>query len=149
MSRNVRVYSPTILRDSRTPRTLDEVIRLCGVSKIFHPVVDFGHMNARNVGGYFTDVDSYRAVFDKIGSALGREYVYNLHCHFSKIEYTGAGEKKHLTFADTVYGPEFEPLAKAIVAEGVCPRIICESDGTMAEDALEMKKLWQSCVGGM
>ena len=127
--------------------TLDEVIELCRISPVFHPVVDFGHMNARNIGGYFTDVDSYRAVFDKIGSELGREYVYNLHCHFSKIEYTKAGEKKHLTFEDTVYGPDFEPLAEAIVRESVCPRIICESAGTMAEDALAMKKMWERACG--
>ena len=127
--------------------TLDEVITLCRVSPIYHPVVDFGHMNARNIGGYFTDVDSYRAVFNKIGEELGKEYVYNLHCHFSKIEYTGAGEKKHLTFADSVYGPDFEPLAEAIVREGVAPRIICESDGTMAEDALAMKKMWERAAG--
>ena len=128
--------------------TIDEVIELCRIAPVYHPVVDFGHMNARNVGGYFTDVDSYRAVFDKIGTALGKEYVYNLHCHFSKIEYTDKGEKKHLTFADTVYGPDFEPLAEAIVLEGVCPRIICESDGTMAEDALYMKACWQRAAEG-
>ena len=128
--------------------TLDEVIELCRVAPIYHPVVDFGHMNARNVGGYFTDVDSYRAVFDKIGNALGDKYVHNLHCHFSKIEYTDKGEKKHLTFSDTVYGPDFEPLAKAIALEGVCPRIICESDGTMAEDALYMKNAWLAAAEG-
>ena len=81
-------------------------------------------------------------MFDKIGQTLGDAYARNLHCHFSKIEYTAAGEKRHLTFADTVYGPEFEPLAEAIVKEGVTPRIICESDGTMAEDALAMKKAY-------
>ncbi len=122
--------------------TLDEVIELCRVSPLYHPVVDFGHMNARNLGGFFTDCDSYRSVFDKIANALGDEYAYNLHCHFSKIEYTNAGEKKHLTFADTLYGPEFEPLAEAIIREGVCPRIISESDGTQAEDALYMKKCY-------
>ena len=124
--------------------TLEEVIELCKISPKYHPVVDFGHLNARNIGSYFTTVDSYRAVFDKIATSLGDEYAFNLHCHFSKIEYTGAGEKKHLTFADTVYGPEFEPLAEAIIREGVAPRIICESDGTMAEDALEMKNIYAS-----
>lgn len=125
--------------------TLEEVLTLCKLSPLYHPVVDFGHMNARALGSYFTDCDSYRAVFDKIAVTLGDDYAYNLHCHFSKIEYTGAGEKRHLTFADTVYGPEFEPLAEAIVREGVAPRIICESDGTMAEDALTMKAMWNAC----
>lgn len=128
--------------------TLEEVIELCKISPLYHPVIDFGHMNARELGGYFTDCDSYRRIFDKIGSELGDEKVYNLHCHFSKIEYTKAGEKKHLTFADEIYGPEFHPLAEAIVKEGVAPRIICESDGTMAEDAIEMKKMWQNAQGG-
>ena len=128
--------------------TLDEVIELCRIDPHFYPVVDFGHMNARNIGGYFTDVDSYRAVFDRIANQLGDKYAHNLHCHFSKIEYTGAGEKKHLTFEDTTYGPDFEPLAEAIVKEGVAPRIICESAGTMAEDALAMKKMWQRAAGG-
>ncbi|MBR2353190.1 MAG: TIM barrel protein [Clostridia bacterium] len=123
--------------------TLDEVLTLCKISPLYHPVVDFGHLNARHLGNYFSTVDSYRAVFDRIANALGDDYAYNLHCHFSKIEYTNAGEKKHLTFEDRVFGPDFEPLAEAIVREGVCPRIICESAGTMAEDALFMKEQWQ------
>ena len=127
--------------------TLDEVIELCRIDPIFSPVVDFGHMNARNIGGYFTDVDSYRAVFDKIANALGDKYAKSLHCHFSKIEYTKAGEKRHLTFEDSEFGPDFEPLAEAIVREGVAPRIICESAGTMAEDALYMKRAWQQAGG--
>ena len=126
--------------------TLEEVIELCKISPKYHPVVDFGHLNARNIGGAFPDVDSYRAVFDKIANSLGDEYAYNLHCHFSKIEYTNAGEKRHLTFNDTIYGPDFEPLAEAIIKEGVCPRIISESDGTQAEDALAMKKMWESAL---
>lgn len=127
--------------------TLDEVLRLCKISPLYCPVVDFGHLNARNLGGYFPDCDSYRAIFDKIGETLGDEYAYHLHCHFSKIEYTKAGEKKHLTFADTEFGPFFDPLAEAIVREGVAPRIICESAGTMAEDALTMKQMWQCAKG--
>lgn len=122
--------------------TLEEVIELCKISPKYCPIVDFGHLNARHLGSHFPDRDSYRRVFDSIGTALGDDYAKYLHCHFSKIEYTQMGEKKHLTFADTVYGPDFEPLAEAIIAEGVCPRIICESDGTMSDDALAMKQIW-------
>lgn len=124
--------------------TLEEVIELCKISPLYCPVVDFGHLNCRNIGGLFPDCDSYRRVFDKIGTALGDSYAKNLHCHFSKIEYTSAGEKKHLTFSDGEYGPDFDGLAEAIVREGVTPRIICESAGTMAEDALFMKNMWLS-----
>ena len=121
--------------------TLEEVIELCKTDRHYYPVVDFGHLNARNVGGYYTDVDSYRRTFDLVAEGLGDEIARNMHCHFSKIMYTSAGEKKHLTFADEEFGPAFEPLAEAIIKEGLTPRIICESDGTMAEDALFMKNL--------
>ncbi len=91
-------------------------------------------------------VDDYRAVFDKIGNRLGDEYAKNLHCHFSKIEYTKSGEKKHVRFADEGFEPPFEPLMEAIIREGVAPRIISESAGTMAEDAKTMKDCYESLL---
>ncbi len=127
--------------------TLEEVIELCKVSCRLSPVVDFGHLNARNRGGYFVTADDYRKVFDMIGNALGDEKANRLHCHFSKIEYTEGGEKRHLTFEDEIYGPEFEPLAEAILRENVSPRIICESSETMAQDALKMKNIWKAAAG--
>lgn len=122
--------------------TLDEVITLCGISARFCPVVDFGHMNARENGLFYT-ADDYKRVFDTISSRLGAQYAENLHCHFSKIMYTSMGEKKHLTFEDTQYGPQFEPLMDAIIDLGVSPTIICESAGTMAEDAACMKQYYE------
>lgn len=122
--------------------TLDEVIELCQLDKRLYPVVDFGHMNAREQGTLFATVDDYRRVFDSVANALGDEKARYMHCHFSKIEYTGAGEKKHLTFEDTVFGPAFEPLCEALARDSLCPRIICESAGTMAEDALAMQQAY-------
>ncbi len=120
--------------------TLEEVIEQCRVSPRFVPVVDFGHLNCREQGRAFPDINAYRRVFDRIGTACGDHVARSLHCHFSKIEYTAAGEKCHLTFEDTTFGPSFEPLGEAIIREGVAPRIICESAGTQAEDALWMKR---------
>jgi deoxyribonuclease-4 len=124
--------------------TLDEVLELCKIAPCFVPVVDFGHINARGVGGQFPDADSYRRIFERIAAILGDDAARYLHCHFSKIEYTGAGEKRHLTFTDEQYGPDFHPLAEVIVRDNLSPRIICESAGTMAEDALAMKAM---CLG--
>lgn len=126
--------------------TLDEVIELCRADKRLSPVVDFGHLNARDCGGVFVTADDYRRVFDKIGDALGDDKAKYLHCHFSKIEWTDKGEKRHLTFADSVYGPDFEPLMEAIAREGLCPRIISESAGTQSDDALAMKKYYEALL---
>ncbi len=127
--------------------TLEEVIDLCKLSPRLCPVVDFGHLNARNLGQYFVTEDDYRRVFDAIGSTLGDKYARTLHCHFSKIEYTAGGEKKHLTFRDEIYGPCFEPLARVLADDKLAPRIICESAGTMAEDALAMQRLYREAAG--
>lgn len=123
--------------------TLDEVLEQCRVSPRLVPVVDFGHLNCREGGRAFPNVDSYRRVFDRIAASCGDEVARTLHCHFSKIEYTAAGERRHVTFADgDGWGPDFEPLAEAIIREGVSPNIICESAGTQAEDALTMKNIF-------
>lgn len=140
--------------------TLEEVIKLCEMSPRLYPVVDFGHLNCRGrfasgvfdveeetpCGGVFVTVDDYRRVFDKIGARLGDSYAHDLHCHFSKIEYTKAGEKKHVRFCDEGYEPPFEPLMEAIVREGVAPRLISESAGTMAEDAKTMKDYYETLI---
>lgn len=126
--------------------TLDEVLSLCSMDRRLAPVVDFGHLNARVCGGEggFANKDDYMRVFDAIACALGDNAAIHLHGHFSKIEYTAAGERRHLTFEDTVFGPPFRPLMEAIAELGVAPTLICESAGTQAEDALAMKQYYLS-----
>jgi deoxyribonuclease-4 len=122
--------------------TLDEVLELCRIDSAFVPVVDFGHLNARDLGGVFKSADDYLRVFDKISNCLGGDVAENLHCHFSKIMWTGGGEKCHLTFDDNEYGPDFEPLCDVIAKNNLSPTIICESAGTQSDDALAMKKYY-------
>ena len=125
---------------------LDEVIRLCSLNERFIVCVDFGHMNARTRGGLKAIAD-YEAIFTNIADNLGSDRLKELHAHFSKIEYTDAGEKRHLTFDDAVYGPDFEPVMELLVKYGCAPVIICESDGTQAEDAKTMYDYYKSNGG--
>ncbi len=126
--------------------TLTEVLELCRIDSAFVPVVDFGHLNARDCGGIFKTPDDYMRVFDEIDRKLGADIACNLHCHFSKIEWTDKGEKKHLTFADEIYGPDYEPLIEAIVKHSLSPTIISESAGTQSDDALAMKKYYKELI---
>ncbi len=123
--------------------TLEEVLELCRIDSTFVPVVDFGHLNARNLGGVFKNSDDYLRVFERIDRALGATVAENLHCHFSKIEWTEKGEKRHLTFDDNIYGPDYQPLIEAVIKGGYAPVIICESAGTQSDDALTMKKYYK------
>ena len=123
--------------------TLSEVIELCGVDKRFLPCVDFGHLNARTLGGIKTKAD-YAAILDEIEDKLGHERLKSFHVHFSKIMYTAGGEKEHLTFEDEKYGPQYQPLMELFRQRDLQPSIICESAGTQAEDAAQMKKYYES-----
>lgn len=121
---------------------LREVMELCKVDDRFLPCIDFGHLNARIFGSLKTRAD-YQAILDTIQNELGIDRLRCFHSHFSKIEYTlGGGEKRHLSFADTLYGPEFEPLAELIAKRGLTPTVICESAGTQTEDAKVMQELY-------
>jgi deoxyribonuclease-4 len=123
---------------------LDEVIELCKLSKWLMPAVDFGHLHAASTGQYTTK-EEFAAVFDKIAEALGEEIARTVHVHFSRIEFTKAGEKRHWTFADP-YGPPHEPFLELIAEKGYTPRVICESAGTQAQDAKIMQDFYQGLV---
>ncbi len=75
---------------------------------------------------------------------LGYERMKNFHVHFSKIMYGAKGEIKHLTFADEVYGPKFAPLAQVLRELKLEPYVVSEGDGTQAEEAAEMKRIYES-----
>ncbi len=121
--------------------TVEEIVRFCKIDEIYTPCVDFGHINAREQGSLKT-VDDYKSRLEYMIAELGFERMKNFHVHFSKIMYSAKGEVKHLTFADELYGPQFEPLAEALKQLKLQPYIVSESDGTQAEDALFMKKVY-------
>ena len=127
--------------------TLDEVLALCKVDKRITPCIDFGHLNARD-GGWIKGREQYAFILDRMAQELGDERAVSFHAHFSRIEYTTGGEKRHLTFADTVFGPPFEPLMELLFQRRLAPVIVCESAGTQAEDAAVMKRYYQSLGEG-
>ena len=135
------MFCPEVMGKLAQIGTLEEVVRLCKIDRVFTPCVDFGHLNSREGGSLRTAAD-YRARLEYMISELGYDRVKNFHVHFSKIMYGGKGEIKHLTFADTQYGPEFLPLASALKELRLEPYIVSESDGTQAEDARAMKDMY-------
>ena len=145
-----RVYSagygnlyicPETMGKSQQLGSVKEIVEMCKLDKCLIPTFDFGHINAVT-GGTLKTADDYKKILDLAYNELGEFKTKNLHIHFSKIEYTSKGEVKHLTLDDTVYGPEFEPLAKVIKEMGLEPTIISESKGTMMEDAMKLKEIY-------
>ena len=111
--------------------SLEEVLALCRLEESLIPTIDFGHLHARYQGGIRSSKD-YKNILDAIVEALGPQRGKAFHVHFSRIEYTAAGEKRHRTYKDTEYGQR-----------GLEPVIICESQGTMAEDAATLQGIYK------
>lgn len=122
---------------------LDEVLEICSLDDRLLPTIDFGHLNARTLGG-LNSYESFLEIFDKIENKLGNDRLKIFHSHFSKIEYTKGGEKKHLTFEDTQFGPTFDFVAEIVYKKNLFPTFICESAGTQIEDSLAMKNTLKS-----
>jgi deoxyribonuclease-4 len=142
---NIKVAPETMGKPSQLGN-LDEILELCTLGTKVVPAVDFGHLHAAGVGA-LTGEEKFAAVLDRIGEVLGPEAVRRLHIHFSPVEFTRAGERRHRTTLDEGYGPDFTCLARLIHERGMTPTIICESAGRQAEDALVYRQIYQSVSG--
>lgn len=128
---------------------LEEVLELCTLDERLLPCVDFGHLYARSLGAD-EGTEVFERMLSRMEEVLGPDRASRFHSHFSHIEFTpGGGEKCHRTFADDGgYGPDWGPLAEAVAKRGWSPTFICESAGTQAEDALEMKRIYREFLSG-
>ena len=136
-------FCPETMGKTAQIGTVEEVTQFCKIAPFYIPCVDFGHVNAREQGSLKTTED-YKARLEYMIAELGFARMEHFHVHFSKIMYSAKGEVKHLTFEDEIYGPEFYPLAVALKELGLKPYIVSESDGKQVEEAVEMKKIYES-----
>ena len=135
------LFCPETMGKQAQIGTVEEITEFCKIAPFYTPCIDFGHINAREQGSLKTVAD-YKDRLAYMIAELGYDRMKHFHAHFSKIMYGAKGEVKHLTFADEVYGPDFEPLALALKQLNLEPYIVSESDGTQAEDAQYMKKVY-------
>lgn len=140
---------PETMGKINTLGTLDDVIELCLLDERIIPTLDFAHLHARSQGG----LDSAQAFEDVLlrlmdGLWAGRqngepmpERIRHFHSHFSHVQYISSGERKHVSFADEGYGPDFGMLAGVLKKYDLQPVVICESRDTQSEDAAEMRDI--------
>lgn len=122
----VKIGPETLGRHSQFG-TLDELLTVCQEVEQTQLVIDWSHIHARS-GGTLRTVQDFREIVSKVEAKLGTDAIRNMHCHFSKIEYTyKSGEKRHHSLNEPAYGPEFEHLAEVIAEFKLQPTIICET----------------------
>ncbi len=124
--------------------SLDEIVSICKQVDQTQLVVDWSHLHARDLGRFRT-VEDFRKVVLKVEDELGTEVVRNMHCHFTKIEFTEAGEKRHHVLEEARYGPDFGLLARVIAEFKLRPVIICESP-LLDLDAIVMRDTLKSLI---
>jgi len=116
---------------------LEEIVNLSlklGIDNII-PVIDFAHYYAR--ANPLKSEEDYKKVLDYCEKNLGEKFAKNLHIHFSGIEFTEKGERKHLPVKSNT--PPFKPLLKVLKEGGYAGKIICESP-LLEQDALILQK---------
>ena len=121
--------------------SLEEILKLCEEVEQTQPVIDWAHLHARDKGRFRT-IEDFRKVVEEIENRLGTEAVKDMHCHFTKVEFTEKGEKRHHTLDEAEYGPDFTLLAKVIVEFKLRPVIISESP-VLDVDAVKMRDILQ------
>lgn len=120
--------------------SLDEIIEICLEHEKFEPTVDFAHVHARN-GGILKDKEDYGKIFTLLEDELG---LNRLHCHYTHIEFTDKGERRHHILGKD-YGPPMEPLLNEIIDRGWNITLICETP-LRDEDALVMQQTYNDIV---
>jgi len=136
--RNVKIGPETMGRIYQLG-SLEEVLTLCETVERTQLVIDWSHLHARDFGR-FRKVDDFRKVMERIENRLGTEALKTMHCHFTKIEFTDKGERRHRTLEEPRYGPDFRLLAKVIVEFDMKPTIISESP-ILDLDAIKMRDM--------
>lgn len=106
--------------------SLAEILSICETVEGTQLVIDWGHLHARSGGRLVTSGD-FRAVVEEAERRLGIEAVRDMHCHFSKIEFTEHGERRHHIMDESRFGPSFDSFAKVMVDFKLSPVVICET----------------------
>ena len=119
--------------------SLEEILTICENVEQTQPVIDWAHLHARQRGNLRT-VKDFQRIVENIERRLGTKAAGNLHCHFSHVEYTFRGERRHHPLDTPGYGPKFELLAEVIVNNSLQPVIISESP-LLDIDAKKMRNI--------
>lgn len=112
--------------------TVEEVAKMCAIDDRIIPCIDFGHINAFTLGELKNE-QKYDEIFNLFINKLNKKQI---HIHFSRIEFTNKGEKRHLNLNDdSEFGPDYKQMLKSLKKFDAEVRIISESAGCQTTDS--------------
>ena len=114
--------------------TLEEVLE---ISKEFgiYPTIDPAHMHART-NGKWNSYEEWNEMFDIYEKYLGKDSLKEMHMHYSGIEYTEKGERKHLPLKES--DAKWKDFLKVLQERDIGGVVVCESP-LLEEDTLVLQ----------
>jgi deoxyribonuclease-4 len=109
--------------------TVDEILDICADVKRCVPVVDWSHLYAKYQGK-----PDFSALLKSVNDAGFRK----IHTHFSNIEFTEKGEKRHLTLEHKQ--PDFRKVARIILDSDLEEITIISESPVLEQDSMVMKR---------
>ncbi len=120
--------------------TLYELVELSGnLGGSILPCIDLSHWHART--GKNNSYDEVERILKMIDRGIGEDVLKNMHIHFSGIEFSGAGEKRHTIFRKC--GVRYREILKVLYDYDVGGVLVCESPN-IEGDLLMLKLIYDS-----
>ena len=118
--------------------TLEEVLK---ISKEFdiYPCIDPAHLHART-NGKINTTEEWNDIIDQYEKALGKKSLDHVHFHYSGIEYTEKGERKHLPLQES--DARWKDFLKVLHDRKIGGTLVCESPA-MEDDTLLLRLTYE------
>ncbi len=117
--------------------TLEEVLK---ISKEFgiYPTVDPAHLHAR-YNGKINSTEEWHEMLDTYQKYLGENSLKTMHIHYSGIEYSAKGERRHLPLEES--DAKWRDFLAVLKEREVGGSLVCESP-LLEEDTLLMQSTY-------
>ncbi|MEE9163400.1 MAG: TIM barrel protein [Thermoplasmata archaeon] len=119
--------------------SVDEVVSITEAVPDAMPVLNFGHIHARE-GGSLREASDFGALLDRLEPWAHGQF----HCHFAGVEHEGGNE---LRYTPIKRGDlRFEPLVESIL-DSEYPLTVISSSPLLEHDAMYMKVILERVLG--
>ncbi|MFQ5920381.1 MAG: TIM barrel protein [Thermoplasmata archaeon] len=119
--------------------SVDEVVTISEAVPQTLPVLNFGHIHARE-GGSLREASDFGALLERVEPRVQGQF----HCHFAGVEHEGGNE---LRYTPIKRGDlRFEPLVEAIL-DAEYPLTVISSSPLLEHDAMYMKVILERVLG--
>ncbi len=118
--------------------TLEEVLKMSREFGLY-PTLDPAHLHARS-NGKINSMIEFEQMFDLYVEYLGKDSLKQMHIHYSGIEYSAKGERKHLPLLES--DARWKDFLTVLRKRKIGGSVVCESP-ILEEDTLLLQRQFE------